>query len=291
MENYINILWLIILYICLCLIILFLIIHRCISKIHKCIKMIIIHLFVSKMRKVDGGTGTNTLNVNNQGDSVGRGVNITPTAMTGLGSGINYSNLENINLNMGSGDDQVLAVATMTTSVFVDGGGGTNRFGQDFSNDTNGLNLTINLQNSALDGDMTYADVQEIQLILGVGDDTVTLTNLSVSSTTRVIVDGGGGTNIVNVNNQGDTVGRSVNIAEIAITGLPVAINYERVETMNLYLGSGNEIISADGTVTASVFVGGGGGMDSFVQDFSLRTDDLSLSVNLQDFEIGRAHV
>ncbi|MBI1243018.1 hypothetical protein [Umezakia ovalisporum] len=69
--------------------------------------------------------------------------------MTGLGSGINYSNLENINLNMGSGDDQVLAVATVMTSVFVDGGGGKNRFAQDFSNDINDLNLTINPQNSA----------------------------------------------------------------------------------------------------------------------------------------------
>jgi hypothetical protein len=53
---------------------------------------------------------------------------------------------------------------------------------------------------------------------------------------------------------------------------------------MNLYLGSGHDIISAGETVTASVFFDGGQGRDSFVQDFSQRTDNLNLNINLQDF-------
>ena len=98
---------------------------------------------------VDGGAGTNVLNIDDSGDTANTtdGV-LSGTGLTGLGMGvgISYSNtFENLNVLQGSGNDAFtihVGAVSLPPITVVDGGPGTNTLAATFADDFDG-SLTL----------------------------------------------------------------------------------------------------------------------------------------------------
>ncbi|MDE2507749.1 MAG: hypothetical protein KGM43_11100, partial [Planctomycetota bacterium] len=78
------------------------------------------------------GSGNNTLNVDNTGDTAARAGVLNATALTGLGIGsqLIYVNMNTLNLRLGQGNDTFTldGFAAQTTSATIDGWAGANTF-------------------------------------------------------------------------------------------------------------------------------------------------------------------
>lgn len=93
------------------------------------------------------GSGSDTMNVDNTGSAANQNGTLTATTLTGLGmgaSGITYSGLAALNINLGSGNDAftVTGVSNPTVTT-INGEGGTNTAVLNFSGNFAGVNLTM----------------------------------------------------------------------------------------------------------------------------------------------------
>jgi hypothetical protein len=82
--------------------------------------------------RVDGGTGTSTLTVDNSGDMNFRSAVLNSTRLTGLGmgpAGIGYTNLATLNIHLGHGNDTFTIANTHTGVTNVDSQSGAKNFG------------------------------------------------------------------------------------------------------------------------------------------------------------------
>ena len=73
------------------------------------------------------GSGSDTMNVDDTGSTTGKTGTLTTTTLTGLNmgaSGITYTGLSNLNINLGSGDDTFLVKSTSTATTQIYGNGG-----------------------------------------------------------------------------------------------------------------------------------------------------------------------
>jgi len=93
------------------------------------------------------GSGSDTLNVNNTGNTVSQSGLLTATTLTGLGmgaAGITYSGLSLLQVNLGSGNDTFTVTGvTNSTVTIIDGGPGANNAILNFSGNFAGINLTL----------------------------------------------------------------------------------------------------------------------------------------------------
>ena len=71
---------------------------------------------------VDGGTGTNTLNVNDQTDASGNTYDLNATTLTRNGGfTTTYANIASLNINAGTGSDTFNVTGSAGTTFFIDG--------------------------------------------------------------------------------------------------------------------------------------------------------------------------
>ena len=176
---------------------------------------------------IDGGLGTDTVVVDDTGDTTGNTGTLTATQLTGLGMtvGISYAAVEQLNVGLGSGND-TFNIQTIGNAVSVSTGAG---------DDTINVGSQAPLVGGLMDG---------IQAAL--------------------VIDLGLGTDTVAVDDTGDTTGNTGTLTATQLTGLgmTVGITYAAVEQLNVGLGSGNDTFNIQ-TIGNAVSVSTGAGDDT----------------------------
>ncbi len=182
---------------------------------------------------VNGGGGINdVLNINDSGDATNNSGQLTATHLTGFGvggSGINYTNFEFLNVNLGSGDDTLNIRSTnLSTLTTVNAGGG---------------NDTLNV------GSLAPGAGGNVHGIAG-----------------QLVLQGGGGTDTVNVDDTGDGSANTGTLTSALLTGLGLGVNgigYASIEFLVINLGSGANtfnVRSTHASTTTTLNLGSGPG-------------------------------
>ena len=172
---------------------------------------------IGALLSIHGGDGVDIVNVDNSGDTDGATGVLTASMLTGLGmaAGIGYEAVENLNLDLGTGNDQLDVRSTSaTTRVQANDGADTVNVG------------------SALHA--SGQNVNEIDALLHIL--------------------GGDGYDVVYVDDSGDGSDNTGELTATMVTGLGmgVGILYEAVDELNIDLGSGNDEFNVRGTSTAT---------------------------------------
>jgi hypothetical protein len=207
---------------------------------------------------LDAGTGSDTLHVDDTADTAANTGTLTATALTGLGMtlGIGYTNVETLDIQLGSGGDTFTiagtAAATITTLA------------------TNAGADTVNVRSISA----------ATAVHTGVGNDTITVGSLAPASggtvnaiAARLTLDAGADADTLEVDDTGETTANAGTITATTITGLgmtapgtdPRGIGYVGFEAVNVGLGSGGTRMAIRSTAGGSVTsVRGGPAADSF---------------------------
>ena len=142
-----------------------------------------------------------------------------------------------LNISLGSGGDTILIVSTPTAVTTVNGNDGADTF--NVQSNTGALNLNGGLGNDTFNfGSLASATGGTVNNLVGL-----------------VTVNGGGNTDTVNVDDTGDTASNTGTLTASSLTGLGLGngINYCSVETLNINLGSGNDMFNVQSTNVITV--------------------------------------
>ena len=215
------------------------------------------------------GNGADTLNVDDTGSTASKSGTLTPTALTGLNmsaSGITYSGLANLNINLGSGGNTFLISNTAAgTTTFLNSGTGADTVDIHATsspttvNTGGGSNLnTVNVGSLEPTSGGVVDNIQGALTVIGTGADTM------------------------NVDDTGSTLSKTGTLTSAALTGLnmgPSGITYSGLAHLNINLGSGGNTFTvastAPGTTTT---VNSGTGSDTV----NVTTTSSPLTVNTQ---------
>ncbi len=180
--------------------------------------------FISDLLDVDGEAGSDILNVDDTAETENDALRVTSTLLTGLGmsDGIQYANMEFINIGTGSGNDNVdvesTALGSLTTISTFDG------------------DATVNVSSDAPTNSGNLDGIEgELTLLMG------------------------GGINELNISDIGATAAdNDILITENRISGLaPAAINYftsGRYDNgVNIWFGAGSDTATITSTHSDSV--------------------------------------
>jgi hypothetical protein len=211
------------------------------------------------------GGGNDTMNVDDTGSATGQTGTLTATTLTGLGmgaSGITYSGVVALNINLGSGNDTFNVPSTNSaTSTTLNTGAGTNVVnvgslepvvGGVVSSIQGALtvvgsgNDTLNVDNTGSTtgqsgtlsatmltglgigtGGITYSGLAVLNINLGSGNDTFTITGVSSSTTTTV--NGEAGTNTAILNISGNFAAPDLILLNFATASIYVGGNFSGV--------------------------------------------------------------
>ncbi len=208
------------------------------------------------------GNDNDTVNVDDTGNATGQTGTLTATTLTGLGlgvSGVVYTGLTELNINLGSGNDtfnvqstNAITVTTINTGAganvinvgslapvtggitngiqgsLVIVGSGNDTLNVDDTGNTSGQSGTLSA--TALTGlgmgasGLTYSGLAVLNLTLGSGNDNFTITG--VTNTTRTTINGGAGTNNANLNIVGDFAGQNLTLLNFATAIFFVSGNF-----------------------------------------------------------------
>ena len=198
---------------------------------------------------LEGGDGQDRLILDDSGDSSDNSATLTATTLTGLGmsDGINYAGVEELTVQLGSGDDTFNAQSTLAgTATSVFGNGGDDSFNLCSDAPTNDGTL------DGLDGTLSIDG--------GAGENTAVLSDLGNDSGREGLV-----LDEQSVSGLGDSAG-----------GL---LNYAEIDNLGLYLGGGSDQLTLTGTnVDTVTMINTGGGDDQVtLRDESAGTDGLTV--------------
>ena len=215
------------------------------------------------------GNGADTLNVDDTGAAIARTGTLTGTALTGLNmgaSGITYSGLANLNIDLGSGGNTFLISNTAAnTSTFLNSGKGA---------DTVNVNATTGptIVNTGGGTNKNIVNVGSLEPAAGgfVGP---------IQGALKVI---GNGFDAMNVDDTGSTVVKTGTLTGTTLTGLnmgPSGITYGGLSTLNISLGSGvNTFTVANTAAGTTTTLNSGRGRDTV----DITTTSGPLTVNTQ---------
>jgi Ca2+-binding RTX toxin-like protein len=229
-----------------------------------------------------GAAGTDVLDVDDSGDGTPNlDGQLSATALTGLGmaSGIGYGAVEDLRVHLGTGDDQFVVAATHTGTTAIDGNGGGD---------------TISVR--AIAGPTT--------IDAGAGDDRVNVgSNASAGGNTGGTVDaigalltiagGAAGTDLLDVDDSGDTSASTGQLTGTALTGLGMAsgIGYSAIEDLRIHLGAGDDLFTVAATHAGTTTVDaneGADGVDVLTTALGSRTY-LNGGTGVDTFDLGNA--
>ena len=190
-----------------------------------------------------GGTGSNVLNVDDSGSSAARTgtmgayqiFNTMFYTLTGLGmtgGGITYLNIAAVNVALGGGSNALTVSATIPGSTAIFAGGGPD---------------TVNVQ--AVSGPTTLWGSTG-NLTTNVGSTQPVAGGIVDNISGPLVVIGGSGTNVLNVDDSGSVSSKSGTLTSSTITGLNMAagITYSGMSTVNVALGQGSEFFTIAST-------------------------------------------
>jgi Ca2+-binding RTX toxin-like protein len=226
---------------------------------------------------LDGGSGNNSVTVNDQGNPFSDTYTITDTSLTRYVNGFTYSAIQSLALNAGSGSSPINVSPAgnfldhMTAHLSIDGGPGSDTLTVNDQGDIYSDSYTITGQTLARTywTGLNYTNVEALTLNAGSGsnvlnvqgtaagvatalnsgsgNDTIKLSALPAGPLT---IDGQGGTNTLDYS--AFTTGVVVNLVTGSATGLSSMANI-----VNVTGGAGNDILV--GNAQANVLNGGGG--------------------------------
>lgn len=188
---------------------------------------------------VSGGNGTDRLELGHLRNFDGSEVVLDASSISGLvDSSIDFSSLESVGLQLGSGDDSVTVINTHSGTTFIEAFGG---------NDS--------LQVGATNGDLSIE--------LGNGPDTVqagstggVLNDLAG----RINLDADGGIDGLTFDDSGDQESNVGTWSVQELSGFGTAgIQHQAFENLELLLGSGDDHLQITGTSVPAVIDGGAG--------------------------------
>ena len=183
---------------------------------------------------INGQAGTDQLTVDDSGDTAANTGNLTATTLTGLGmgpAGLTYSTLENLTVNMGSGNDTFNVVGTAVgTTTTLNGGPGNDVF-------TGNLSGVITNQLAA-----ARALVPTSRLAL----------TAATPAIDALIVNGEAGTDTLVLDDRAGTAATTVTLTDTKVTGFGLGANgvtYDAVESLDLQPGTGGVTYSIVSTL------------------------------------------
>ena len=176
------------------------------------------------------GSGTNTVNVDDSGDTSANTGTLTSSTLTGLGmGGVTYVSINFMNITLGSGSDTFNVQSTnSTTQTTLNTGSGTD---------------VVNVGSLEPAADGLASGVQGALIVKGGGNDTM------------------------NVDDTGDTAGQTGTLTSTTLTGLGMGdsgIVYSGLGNLNISLGQGGNTFLIISTPSATTRVNGGMGNDTF---------------------------
>ena len=229
---------------------------------------------------LDGGTGSDALNIDDTGDTTSNIGRLTASTLTGLGmaGGISYQSLETFGIGLGSGSDTFTvastpagAVTTLATNagddtVNVASTGGVTKINTNAGKDT--VNVLSTGAETAIDTG-TESDTVNIRAIIarttvntGADADTINVGSLSPviggvvdGVAGALVLDGGTGSDALNIDDTGDTTNNTGLLTASTLTGLGMAggISYQSLEAFGIGLGSGNDTFNVESTPVGAV--------------------------------------
>ncbi len=200
------------------------------------------------------GGGNDILNVDDSGDSTADLTgNLTSTSISGIfgaGGSITYGTLEVVNIDLGTGGDVFTVVSTLATvTTTIDANGGADILNvQSISGattvNTNADGDTVNVGSTA---PTPGGDVNGIAALLTING-------------------GNGTTDVLNVDDSGDTVANTGTLTSTTIDGIfgSGSIVYGTLETINISLGSDADVFNVLSTHTDTTNLNGNAGQDVF---------------------------
>ncbi|MBL4827019.1 MAG: hypothetical protein JKY66_04785, partial [Spongiibacteraceae bacterium] len=207
---------------------------------------------------IEGGDDGDTLNLSDSGDSMDNSMTLTATSLSGLGMTgvITYADIEQLDVELGTGNDTIDIQTTATdVQTSISGNDGNDQFtvlttGTDsqISISGNAGDDTFNLQTTAT-GSQTTVN----------GDTGADTFNLSSDAPTNsgglsgflgdVDVLGGDDKDRLNLSDAANTTDINLTVSDTGVTGLNIGlISYEDIQQLDVTLGSGNDTITVEST-------------------------------------------
>ncbi|NDV63154.1 LEPR-XLL domain-containing protein [Puniceicoccales bacterium CK1056] len=182
---------------------------------------------------VNGDGGSDTLNVDDTGDTTANTGVLTGTQITGLGMGgsIAYDSIATLNINLGSGGDTFTVESTHASATNLNSNSG---------------NDIINVR--TISG-TTTVDSGNGSDTINVGNEAGTVNDISAA----LIIEGNNpasGSDTLTIDDTGDTVGNTGILTSTTVTGLGMAvgITYTGIEHLIISLGSGGDTFTINST-------------------------------------------
>lgn len=202
---------------------------------------------INALVTVDGGGGSDMLNIDETGESGNDTGSLTSQTITGLGmaEGVRYQAFATVNIELGSGQDTFTVVSTHS--------GTSNIYG-----------------NSNSDTIYVHSTAGTTLINGGGGSDQIEVGNTAnllndISGT--LIISGTGGNDIVILNDSGESQPDSGILSGHILTGFGIGneINVNGIELLNILLGSNNDVLTVQNTYPGETDIQTGSGNDEIV--------------------------
>jgi len=276
---------------------------------------------------VSGGTGADVLKIDDSADGDGNTYSVGVLQITRTGAGdISYSSVGTVSLTAGSGADTITVKATTGLTVNVDAGAGgdsvtvgngsldnmtgtltltagasvgdTDTLTMDDSADMTNNTYTVSATTAArttgtdVSFDYTSSGFEQLVLLAGKGDDTVTAPTLD-DLVAGVSLDGGVGSDQLFVDDSAQTNGHTYSVSASSIQrtdGTLVGLSYSSFDDVTLSAGSGDDTISVTSTAansTLTVNAKSGGDTISLAASAAGSTVTLNAGVGSDGITVG----
>jgi hypothetical protein len=201
---------------------------------------------------VVGGTSSrpNIMDVDDTGSTRSKAGTLTATTLTGLGMavGVTYNNIQAVNIRLGSGGNVFNVLSTDAGQTFLDSGTESD---------------TVNIQSTSGPTTVQGNDGNDAFNVGSLAPATSGVVDLVAGP---LSVDGGTGSNVLNVDDTGSTSARTGTLTSGTLTGLAMAggVTYLDINSMNVRLGSGNDVFTIASTHANSTLVSAVAGNNTF---------------------------
>ena len=212
------------------------------------------------------GGGSGSLTLDDTGSSIAKNGQIDAAAINGLGmgaSGIAYSGIATLAVNLGSGGDN-LTITNTSAATTVNAGSGNDTL--TLQNDSNPTTINTGNGNDIVNIQKTGATTG---VNTGTGADTVNIGsnapggNGVLANINGAVTVTGGGNTALNIDDTGNINPASGTLSSSSLTGFsPAPINYSNLASLSLSLGSGGNALTIAST-PAPTTVNSGSGNDT----------------------------
>ncbi len=234
---------------------------------------------ISEKLTVNGQGTLDTVHLNDSGAWTDRVGILSANRITGLGmaggastKGVEYSGIEVLNLNLGSGSDTFTILGTHAGTTTVNTGGGNDRINiRSISGPTTA--------NTGVGNDLVYVGSQA-----GLGDSGGTLNAIAAALT----IHGGTGTDSLFLDDSGDPTANTGVLTGSTVSGLGMGgvLTYDAFAVLHLNLGSGGDTLFIEGTHAGVTHIDTGGGDDTVRVGRNTATPSVTLNAMLGELNI-----